>query len=72
MITFYLTSSPGGKLLKINTHLTKDGIEKLLAIKNLINKGITPELKLAFPHTDFNKNLLPLNTVQAWYGRLGG
>jgi hypothetical protein len=48
---------PGYKLFKLafniiknKEHLTQEGINKLLVIKSYMNKGLSPELKLAFPH----------------------
>jgi hypothetical protein len=36
-------------IIKQKEHLTKEGFNKLLLIKSSINKGLSPELKLAFP-----------------------
>jgi hypothetical protein len=41
-------------IIKNKEHLTIEGINKLIVIKNLMNKGLTPELKLAFPQTNIN------------------
>ena len=37
-------------IIKNKEHLTQEGINKLLVIKSYMNKGLSPELKLAFPH----------------------
>lgn len=36
-------------IIKNKEHLTKEGFNKLLLIKSSINKGLSPELKKAFP-----------------------
>lgn len=41
-------------IIKNKEHLTKEGIDKLLAIKSFMNKGLSPELKLAFPHVNID------------------
>ena len=40
--------------LKTKQHLTKEGLENLVLIKNFMNKGLTPDLKLAFPNINLN------------------
>jgi len=35
-------------------HLTKKGLDKLIAIKYSMNKGLPSELAIAFPHINFN------------------
>lgn len=44
-------------IIKNKEHLTKDGFNKLLLIKSYINKGLTPELKIAFPKISFVSDL---------------
>lgn len=43
-------------------HLTKEGIKKLLSIKSFMIKGLSPELKLAFPDVKNNTSPLKLNS----------
>ncbi len=37
-------------MIQLKEHLTMDGLEKIVAIKASINKGLSDELKAAFPH----------------------
>jgi hypothetical protein len=37
-------------IIKNKEHLTKEGIDKLLAIKSFMNKGLSSDLKLSFPY----------------------
>ena len=37
-------------IIKNKEHLTKEGFNKLLSIKSSMNKGLSPELILAFPN----------------------
>ena len=37
-------------IIKNKEHLTQKGIDNLLVIKSYLNKGLSPELKIAFPH----------------------
>jgi hypothetical protein len=37
-------------------NLSIEGIEKLIAIKSLMNLGLNPELKLSFPQISTNTN----------------
>lgn len=37
-------------IIKNKEHLTKEGFNKLLSMKSSMNKGLSPELKLAFPN----------------------
>jgi hypothetical protein len=39
-------------LISCKKHLTKEGLDKLIAIKSSINKGLSEELKQAFPHVE--------------------
>jgi len=39
------------ELMKQKEHLTEEGLRKLVAIKASMNKGLSDELKLAFPDT---------------------
>jgi hypothetical protein len=41
-------------IIKNKEHLTKDGFNKLLSIKSLMNKGLSPKLKLAFPEINIS------------------
>jgi len=45
----YLLFSQVVKLMENGTHLTCEGLEKVLALKASLNKGLTPVLKAAFP-----------------------
>jgi len=38
-------------LIQNKEHLTKEGLNKLISIRASMNKGLTDELKLAFPGT---------------------
>jgi hypothetical protein len=44
------------KLIKNKDHLSIQGIEKLVEIKSLMNLGLNPELKLAFPEIAISNN----------------
>lgn len=44
----YLLFSQVVKLMENGTHLTCEGLEKVLAFKASLNKGLTPVLKEAF------------------------
>jgi hypothetical protein len=46
----YLLFSQVVKLMENGTHLTNEGLEKVLALKASLNKGLTPVLSSAFPH----------------------
>ena len=37
-------------IIQNKEHLSKEGLHKILAIRASLNKGLTPELKAAFPH----------------------
>lgn len=37
-------------MIQLKEHLTMDGLEKIVAIKASRNKGLSDELKAAFPH----------------------
>lgn len=50
-------------IIKNKEHLTQNGIDKLLVIKSSMNKGLSPELKLAFPH--INIKPLKIEVAQA-------
>ena len=39
-----------------NQHLTSQGLKKILLIKNLLNKGLSKKLKIAFPDVDTTTN----------------
>lgn len=40
------------ELISNKEHLTQDGLQKIVAIRASMNKGLTEELKLAFPNTE--------------------
>ena len=44
------------KLMLENQHLTSQGLKKILLIKNLLNKGLSKKLKIAFPDVDTTTN----------------
>ena len=48
-------------------HLTKEGLDKLIAIKCSMNKGLPPKLVIAFPHIKLNSliTVAELRTVTA-------
>ena len=46
----YFLFSQVVKLMENGTHLTCEGLEKVLAFKASLNKGLTPVLKAAFPN----------------------
>ena len=54
LITFkladYLLFKQVVGMIQLKEHLTKDGVEKIVGIKASINKGISEELKAAFPN----------------------
>jgi LAGLIDADG endonuclease len=45
-------------IIKNKEHLTKEGFYNLLSIKSFMNKGLSPELKLAFPDIKFSSIIL--------------
>lgn len=47
----YLLFKMAVQLIKNKNHLTKEGLERIVAIKASLNKGLTEELKAAFPKT---------------------
>lgn len=47
----YLLFKQGFELIKRKEHLTLEGLKKLVAIKASMNKGLSPQLKVAFPNT---------------------
>ena len=53
----FLCFKKGISLIKNKEHLTKEGLLKLVSLKALMGKGLTNELKAAFP------NLLPANEL---------
>jgi hypothetical protein len=46
----YLLFKQAFELIKLKEHLTLEGLNKLVAIKASINKGLSPQLKAAFPN----------------------
>ena len=46
----YLLFNQVVKLMENGTHLTLEGLERVLALKASLNKGLTPVLKAGFPH----------------------
>jgi hypothetical protein len=38
------------ELVSCKKHLTKEGLEKIISIKDSINRGLPSELKAAFPN----------------------
>ena len=46
------------KLMFENRHLTSEGlnIQKILLMKNILNKGLSKKLKIAFPDVDTTTN----------------
>lgn len=54
LITFkladYLLFKEVVGMIQLKEHLTMDGLEKIVAIKASINRGLSDELKAAFPH----------------------
>lgn len=47
-------------------HLTEKGLVKLITIKYYMNKGLTPELAIAFPHIKLN-TLITVAEPLDWY-----
>ena len=41
-------------IIKNKEHLTKEGLDKLLEIKSFMNKGLSTDLKLAFPYINIS------------------
>nr|YP_010608689.1 hypothetical protein PNX16_mgp082 [Drechslerella dactyloides]WAN89769.1 hypothetical protein [Drechslerella dactyloides] len=61
------------EIIKNKEHLTKEGIEKIVAIRASINLGLSPELKIAFPNVSvWNKPKLevPNNIDPNWMAGL--
>jgi hypothetical protein len=46
----YLLFKQAFELIKLKEHLTLEGLNKLVAIKASMNKGLSPQLKAAFPN----------------------
>jgi len=46
----YLLFKQAFELISRKEHLTKEGFNKLLAIKSVVNKGLSPDLKAVFPN----------------------
>ena len=40
------------EIMNRKEHLKKEGLEKLVSIKSSLNKGLSPKLKIAFPHVN--------------------
>ena len=40
------------ELIKLKQHLTKEGLEKIVSIKAVLNNGLSDQLKAAFPDID--------------------
>jgi hypothetical protein len=49
-------------LLKNKEHLTKKGLDQILAIKSSMNKGLSEELQLKFPYINSAKRPLVLDS----------
>jgi len=47
----YLLFKEVVNMIQLKEHLTVEGLEKIVAIKASINRGLTSELKAAFPNT---------------------
>jgi hypothetical protein len=58
----YLLFKEALEMIKSKEHLTLEGFKKLLTIKVSLNKGLTPELKAAFPDIVEVKRPLVINT----------
>jgi len=48
----YLLFKQAFNLISCKEHLTKDGLDKLVAIKSYMNKALPAELKQAFSHVE--------------------
>jgi len=47
------------KLMSEDQHLTREGLKKILLIKNMLNKGgLSNKLKIAFPDVDTTSNII--------------
>jgi hypothetical protein len=46
----YLLFKQAFELISRKEHLTKEGLNKLIAIKSVVNKGLSPDLKAVFPN----------------------
>ena len=51
-------------------HLTKEGLDKLIAIKCSMNKGLPPKLVIAFPHIKLNSLITVTESVMAGTGTI--
>lgn len=52
------------ELLKNKEHLTKEGLDKLIAIKASLNLGLSDELKTAFPKVvPVNRPVIPNQNI---------
>jgi hypothetical protein len=50
-------------MMQLKEHLTQEGLEKIVAIKASINKGLSDELRAAFPNVVAVKRPLIENKV---------
>ena len=47
------------------THLTVEGLQQIISIKAVLNKGLSDELKLSFPDVKFTtRPLFPVSKIQ--------